>query len=145
MGREVLKCTKCLQEKPETAEFFPLHNKKTNGLDSWCRQCRNEYRKKLRVPPGINKTEYARAYEARATGECVICGTVGNVVIDHNHETGHVRGPLCQHCNFGLGHFRDDPELLEFAALYLRGQCACGNCQPKWGNKSSFVCREVLQ
>ena len=141
----MLTCTRCKIEKPETSEFFPLHNKKGNGLDSWCRDCRNQYKRERNVPFGVNKSEYARAYEARETGECVICGEVENVVIDHDHATGQVRGPLCQHCNFGLGHFKDDPELLELAALYLRGQCACGNCQPKWGGKSSFVCNEVLQ
>jgi hypothetical protein len=26
---------------------------------------------------------------------------------------------LCNHCNRGLGHFRDDPNLLEFARIYL--------------------------
>ena len=141
----MLKCTKCLQAKPETSEFFPLHNKKKNGLDSWCRQCRNKYRRDIRVPPGLAKSEYARAYEARLVNECVICGSVNNIVVDHDHVTGKVRGPLCQHCNFGLGHFKDDPELLELAALYLRGQCACGNCQIKWGSSASFICQEVLQ
>jgi hypothetical protein len=41
---EMLGCTKCKAEKPATAEYFPLHNKKLNGLDSWCRACRTEYR-----------------------------------------------------------------------------------------------------
>jgi hypothetical protein len=26
---------------------------------------------------------------------------------------------LCNHCNRGLGHFKDDPQLLEFARIYL--------------------------
>ena len=51
--------------------------------------------------------------------ECVICGSNEKLVIDHDHKTEKVRGMLCNHCNRGLGHFRDDPLLLEFAAQYL--------------------------
>jgi hypothetical protein len=39
--------------------------------------------------------------------------------LDHDHETGKVREFLCHHCNVGLGHFKDDPELVIEAALYL--------------------------
>lgn len=137
----MLKCTRCSEEKPKTLEFFPPHNGKKNGLDSWCRLCRKDYRREFRIPPGIHKDEYPRAYEAKAIGECVICGAVDNIVVDHDHKTGHVRGPLCRHCNFGLGHFKDNPELLEFAAMYLKGECPCGNCETKWGGSPSFVCQ----
>ena len=51
--------------------------------------------------------------------QCVICGIEDALVVDHDHVTGKVRGMLCNHCNRGLGHFRDDPILLEFAAQYL--------------------------
>lgn len=49
---------------------------------------------------------------------CTICGEFGDQV-DHCHTTGQVRGLLCINCNTGLGKFKDDPMLLEFARLYL--------------------------
>ena len=41
------------------------------------------------------------------------------LVIDHNHNTGKVRGLLCPNCNVGLGHFKDSPEYLSLAINYL--------------------------
>jgi 5-methylcytosine-specific restriction endonuclease McrA len=61
-------------------------------------------------------------------GKCAICGqpetamyrgTVRNLCVDHNHETGEVRGLLCNFCNQGLGYFKDNPELLKSASAYL--------------------------
>ena len=117
---ELLACTRCKAEKPATAEFFPPHNKKRNGFDSWCRGCRATYRNencrgKFR---DVISDDALRDLKA-TTKECVICGSEGQLVVDHDHVTGKVRGMLCNHCNRGLGHFRDDPVLLEFAAQYL--------------------------
>jgi hypothetical protein len=124
---ELLTCTRCKAEKPATAEFFPPHNRKRNGLDSWCRTCRSEYRNancrgKFR---DVISDEALADIKATIT-ECVICGVEEPLVVDHDHKTGRVRGMLCNHCNRGLGHFRDDPELLEFAAQYLREMSASG-------------------
>lgn len=127
---ELLTCTWCKQDKPATSEFFPLHNKKRNGLDSWCRKCRATYRS------GICRGKYRESISDEALkdlkasiAECVICGDSDtNLVVDHDHRTGEIRGMLCNHCNRGLGHFRDDPQLLEFAAQYLYASCD----SPKW-------------
>jgi hypothetical protein len=53
------------------------------------------------------------------TIECTICGERDKLVVDHDHVTSEIRGMLCDRCNRGLGHFRDDPDLLEYARIYL--------------------------
>lgn len=70
----------------------------------------------------------AEQYEAIKTaqgGVCAICqranGRTKALAVDHNHETGEVRGVLCGPCNRGvLGHLRDSPDAMERAAEYLR-------------------------
>lgn len=126
---ELLTCTKCKEGKPATAEYFPLHNKKRNGLDSWCRACRSAYRSEIcrgKFRHDISD-EDLKKIKAEVT-QCVICGKQEKLVVDHDHKTGKVRGMLCNHCNRGLGHFRDDPMLLEFAAQYLYAFAD----SPKW-------------
>jgi hypothetical protein len=54
-------------------------------------------------------------------GRCAICGVELHAMqIDHNHETGVVRGLLCVTCNTGLGKLGDSVERLEAALAYLR-------------------------
>ncbi|KKN76104.1 hypothetical protein LCGC14_0372990 [marine sediment metagenome] len=38
--------------------------------------------------------------------------------VDHDHETGEVRGILCVRCNIGIGYLRD-ADVLEMAKKYL--------------------------
>lgn len=40
--------------------------------------------------------------------------------LDHDHETGQIRGVLCGRCNSGLGGFKDSPNLLLKAIRYLQ-------------------------
>jgi len=120
MGRQMLKCTRCSNYKPETIEFFPLHNKKKNGLDSWCRDCRNSYRSEIRRGNYRNMISDKDLKDIlSSTIRCTICGNEETLVVDHDHKTNQIRGMLCNHCNRGLGHFKDDPDLLEYARIYL--------------------------
>lgn len=61
---------------------------------------------------------------------CMICRTPFNLehnrkemerkaCVDHNHQTGKVRGLICNNCNTGLGRFKDNIELLREAIKYL--------------------------
>jgi Recombination endonuclease VII. len=54
--------------------------------------------------------------------QCAICGKFFKSTtphIDHDHETGLVRGLLCSKCNTGLGMFKDNPRFLASAIVYL--------------------------
>lgn len=55
-------------------------------------------------------------------GNCKICRnkpTRRRLDVDHCHDTGKIRGLLCENCNKGLGIFKDDPELFDRAKKYL--------------------------
>lgn len=72
---------------------------------------------------GISADEYWEIYEFQG-GTCAICqratGVRKRLSVDHCHETGAVRGLLCQKCNRDvLGHLRDDIAAFERAIEYL--------------------------
>ena len=54
-------------------------------------------------------------------GKCPLCLNFEEVLhVDHCHKSGKVRGLLCTRCNKGLGHHKDDVEILKKAIKYLR-------------------------
>lgn len=71
----------------------------------------------------ITIDEWNKIIESQ-NGCCYICGrhfssTFGGACVDHDHDTGKVRGALCRRCNAGLGNFSDKIELLRKAIAYL--------------------------
>lgn len=79
---------------------------------------------------GITAEEYQRIYEAQG-GRCYICqratGARRKLAVDHDHESGYVRGLLCRPCNHKvLGHLRDDTEAFQRAIDYINNPPAFG-------------------
>jgi len=72
---------------------------------------------------GITKEKAAVLIE-KAENKCQICGDgfskENPAHIDHDHNTGIVRGVLCRCCNSGLGLFKDNPDILKLALEYLK-------------------------
>jgi hypothetical protein len=68
----------------------------------------------------------AQDHKCAICGDPIIRGRRGAGIgqhglhIDHCHNGGGVRGLLCEHCDRGLGQFKDSPEILDAAAKYLR-------------------------
>lgn len=71
---------------------------------------------------GISIEDY-RALFAEQSGVCAICQGPGKpekrLSVDHNHNTGKIRGLLCDSCNHSLGLLKESPEVLRRAAEYL--------------------------
>lgn len=67
---------------------------------------------------GITEAEFDTLL-AQQGGGCAICGRQTTLCVDHDHDTGEVRGILCRECNRALGLFGDDSDTLERAAKYL--------------------------
>jgi hypothetical protein len=70
---------------------------------------------------GLSAEKY-RDMLCRQNNRCAICRkreVNKRLSVDHCHKTGRVRGLLCNNCNFTLGRFGDNSNLLRKAASYL--------------------------
>lgn len=87
-------------------------------------QKRRTYRKRLLAGYGLTLGDYERMLfeqdERCAICESPECDSTHSLAVDHDHQTGKVRGLLCRRCNQVLGKMEDDPALLEAAAAYLK-------------------------
>lgn len=80
---------------------------------------------KLRARYGVTLEQIRLIYQQQE-GRCAVCERAleappaKNTQVDHDHETGLVRGLLCFNCNMGLGYFKDNATFLARAVAYLR-------------------------
>ena len=124
------RCTKCGLEK--SLEEFCKKKKSKDGLSWHCSDCRREdnYKNKEGVRNSILYKKYGISSEEydlillEQDYRCAICGkeiaTNGRrLSVDHSHETGNVRGLLCDDCNKGIGMLGDSVYMLRKAVKYL--------------------------
>ena len=71
----------------------------------------------LKSKYGLSREQY-EALLASQGGTCALCNS-RKLVVDHDHETGKVRGLLCSKHNIGLGQFDDSAQELLKAVEYL--------------------------
>ncbi len=141
------KCTRCGIEKPHS-EFGISRKAKGNSIAvyrSHCKECSstraqqwywenvdraasNKRRSNL-AQYGLTLEQYEELHIAQS-GVCAICGEgepaahgrTGRkflLSVDHCHETGIIRGLLCQRCNRAIGLLNDNTDLLKKAIDYL--------------------------
>lgn len=136
-------CWYCNTTKP--VEEFYKNRSRADGLNSKCKDCTKVYvdilysdeNKKLKRKSNWDKQRLKDKYGLsledredllkRQNYCCLICQTHFDgqskntkAYIDHCHSTGKVRGLLCNSCNLGLGHFKDNEEFLLSAIQYLK-------------------------
>lgn len=135
------RCCRCGQTKEKI--FFGKKICMEDGLAPDCRLCRrtsaikyyrNNTKKCLEnglkyriasywpsLTPKKALEEYNKLLELQ-NSSCGICGgkdSAKRLAVDHDHETGKIRGLLCSKCNRALGYLNDDKELLRKAISYL--------------------------
>ena len=128
---------------PKMAEYCiaceELKNDDEICRDGMCRSCwkfvsnpqrtpRGQRAVNIKYSFGLKYRDYSSMY-AHQDGKCMICrsplakykghGDSPTACVDHDHETGQVRGLLCRKCNTGIGCFNDSPDLMDSAIEYL--------------------------
>lgn len=125
-------CAQCRQYRP-VAEFGANRTdkghraKNGHGLAAYCKSCASAYQHAYSGRQfGITAEEYRARFTAQG-GRCAICSQPPEprrrLAVDHDHQTGRVRGLLCRRCNQSIiGASGDDPALLRRAADYLEAE-----------------------
>lgn len=125
----IKECYSCKIVKP----LVEYNRRRGDQAASWCKECTKNYNVIWKAKnPDRYKELSRRMYMRKKYGftnedienlpvECAICGADDYLHVDHDHNTGVVRGVLCRNCNWGLGNFKDDPVRLLNAIKYLEG------------------------
>ncbi len=71
---------------------------------------------------GISPVEYAVLYQLHQ-GMCAICKRLPigrDLHLDHDHQSGKIRGLLCRNCNIALGLLKEDEDIIWNMLEYIK-------------------------
>ena len=110
------RCTKCARKK--RLSLFARDRRAIDGRMSACKSCCKKSKRLSRY--GVCPEQWKELN--RQFPRCPICNYAGEnfPCIDHDHQTGAVRGLLCQRCNKGIGLLGDNIAGVQKALIYLQ-------------------------
>lgn len=117
-------------------EHWPPGHRWCAGCQSWvpldyvsgsrCKACssRDKHASKLSITYQLDPADYAALLDWQQ-GRCFVCGQLPGkrrLAVDHDHDTGDVRGLLCASdewgCNVRLSHLLNDLDIAQRALMY---------------------------
>lgn len=131
-------CKGCDRDLP--LDVFNKRASAPDGRAYKCCECDAQYQKKYQAQEHVKEKnrEYHRKHHLERTygvtpeqyaemlfiqgGRCAACTSDGDgkkLHLDHNHETGEVRGLLCWNCNAAIGLLKEDVDRLRNLIAYL--------------------------
>ena len=125
-------CNLCEEEKD--VSLFSVDSRSKSGYQTRCKDCQSFVKKEMAAYYRGKHLEYKynmtnEDYEAmleKQDHKCAVCG-INEVhaensrrCVDHDHNTGQVRGLLCKKCNQAIGLLQDNADFCESAGKYLR-------------------------
>lgn len=116
-GKPYPDCKKCVNDRNMAYQRQP------QGTDAW-----------MKRTYGIGLEEYHRLLQEQ-NGCCAVCKTAATaskksrrLCIDHDHDSGKVRGLVCDRCNMLLGKSTEMLDILKSAVQYLERQTETNQC-----------------
>lgn len=111
-------CSSCGEAKD--IELFGKNAINPDGKQNRCKACLSF--RQIETRHGIYYRDFLEL-KGKFNGRCHIClddFSGRESYIDHCHKSGKIRGVLCRLCNFAIGKFNDDTDLIESASSYLK-------------------------
>ena len=116
------------EKQKEYMKNFYLNNPnyrkqyRLNRKENFCKSYRKWH---IKSKYNLSQKEWEGLWYSQ-DGRCSICDKffedIKDICVDHNHETGKIRGLLCKKCNSAIGFFNDNLQLLKTATEYLNNE-----------------------